>query len=362
MTNLPILYKLDSKDKVREWRTWVDDKDCPGKFITRIRHGLQVGQQQDERITFNTLDEAEKECQSRHDYMVNRRGYTEKIPVQRPVKCMLAHVYLEHSDKVPDLVYLQPKLDGLRCLASKTWLRSRDGIYYRQLPHISHALAHLPDDVILDGELYVHDKPFQEMSSIIKRDLPHPNYHEMQYHVYDIVDQQLPFTERKDALVDIHYELKQGYIDNEFVDPLTNKQIPFPIHRVETVFDGKLQIDAYLQRCVERGYEGCMIRNPMGLYECDLRSYTLMKHKPKQVTTLPICGFKHGKGRAEKHAIAVLRVSADVTCDSVFAMPDYMKKHILKNQKDFLGKYVTVEFFEYTDDGSLRHPRITGFV
>lgn len=40
---------------------------------------------------------------------------------------------------------------------------------------------------------------------------------------------------------------------------------------------------------------------------------------------------------------------------------DAKKKQIWDNQKDYLGKFITVEFLEYTADGKPRHPRAKGF-
>jgi hypothetical protein len=47
------------------------------------------------------------------------------------------------------------------------------------------------------------------------------------------------------------------------------------------------------------------------------------------------------------------RVSAPGTIDN--------KRHILYNRQDYIGKYITVEFFEWTNDGIPFHPVATNW-
>ena len=76
-------------------------------------------------------------------------------------KPMLAHKF--DIDKVDyqqtDGYYIQPKLDGVRCLFTKHGAYSRNDKKFMNLAHIE--LALIPffkdnPDVVLDGELYNH--------------------------------------------------------------------------------------------------------------------------------------------------------------------------------------------------------------
>ena len=74
-------------------------------------------------------------------------------------KPMLAHKYDDSRVDWDQPVYIQPKLDGVRCLFTKNGAYSRTGKQFMNLRHIEIALKPFFDqqpDVILDGELYNH--------------------------------------------------------------------------------------------------------------------------------------------------------------------------------------------------------------
>lgn len=84
-----------------------------------------------------------------------------------------------------DSAFVQPKLDGHRALYKDGVLYSRQGKELN-LPHIVEAiestgLKHLH----LDGEIYLHGLPLQEISKLIKKERPETK--DLQYHIYDWV-------------------------------------------------------------------------------------------------------------------------------------------------------------------------------
>jgi DNA ligase-1 len=76
---------------------------------------------------------------------------------QEDIKAMLAHKYNE--DKADYPAFIQPKLDGVRCLFTKSGAFSRANNRFMNVEHIEQALkpffAKNPTTV-LDGELYNH--------------------------------------------------------------------------------------------------------------------------------------------------------------------------------------------------------------
>src|SRR5207253_3408210 len=90
--------------------------------------------------------------------------------------------------------YAQPKLDGVRCIATKDGMFSREGKPIPGAPHIFEALQPLfasNPTAILDGELYNHDHKddFNAIISLVKKANPSPERlaqirAEVQYHVY----------------------------------------------------------------------------------------------------------------------------------------------------------------------------------
>ena len=74
-------------------------------------------------------------------------------------KPMLAYKFNNKKVNWAEPVYIQPKLDGVRCLITKDGAYSRTGKQFKNLAHIE--LALIPffkrhPNIVLDGELYNH--------------------------------------------------------------------------------------------------------------------------------------------------------------------------------------------------------------
>ena len=115
-------------------------------------------------------------------------------------KPMLAHPV---SDRPVDYdsgpVFIQPKLDGVRCLIqydnSTVTAYSRTGKEWKNIDHILFNLKpffQLNPDVVLDGELYNHKlkHDFEKIISLVRKQKPTEEdrrdaQHLVQFHVYD---------------------------------------------------------------------------------------------------------------------------------------------------------------------------------
>ena len=92
----------------------------------------------------------------------------------------------------------QPKLDGERCRAicrghEKPILLSSTESIITSVPHINKALQKKCFHGELDGELYIKGMDFDDISSIVSRTVNlHPDYEQMEYHIFDIVDKYSP--------------------------------------------------------------------------------------------------------------------------------------------------------------------------
>jgi DNA ligase-1 len=177
---------------------------------------------------------------------------------------------------------IQPKLDGERCRAVYDeefgWtLISSELNTFNSVPHINQALlfSNIPPPMELDGELYVHGLPFEEIHSMVSRTVNlHPQYHRVEYHVFDLVDSNLPQWERLRLLRLLQERFAPGVC---LVD----------MHLAEDL-DGVLKsYDAI----IEAGYEGIIVRQLDAPY-IRRRSIWVMKFKPKKSDTYKIIGFK----------------------------------------------------------------------
>ena len=108
-------------------------------------------------------------------------------------KAMLAHKY--NPDKADYPAYIQPKLDGVRCLFTKDGAFSRAGNQFMNVKHIEEDLQDLFKVcpwIALDGELYNHNlkDDFEKIISLVRKQKPTDEDRSearrlTQYHVYD---------------------------------------------------------------------------------------------------------------------------------------------------------------------------------
>ena len=88
------------------------------------------------------------------------------------IKAMLAHKYNE--DKADYPAFIQPKLDGVRCLFTAKGAFSRAGNRFMNVDHIEQDLKsyfNSNPNAVLDGELYNHalKDDFEKIISLVKK-------------------------------------------------------------------------------------------------------------------------------------------------------------------------------------------------
>ena len=133
-------------------------------------------------------------------------------------KPMLAYPVSDKPINYNEPVFMQPKLDGVRCvIQAEPWVTneasgydvvaySRTGKEWKNIDHILNSLipffAEHPD-VILDGELYNHDlkDDFEKIISLVRKQKPTDldaleSSDLVQFHCYDIIDETKTFEER----------------------------------------------------------------------------------------------------------------------------------------------------------------------
>ena len=264
---------------------------------------------------------------------------------------MLAHVYKDESQiDWTEPVWMQPKLDGIRCLFTKDGAFSRTGKQFMNLRHIEMDLKELFDScpwIVLDGELYNHKlkNDFEKIVSLVRKQKPTDTdrldaQHLVQFHVYDYIvgnTKYLRYKKRMDALVCSNiYTPNVWYVESK---------------RVATPAIIKIAHQTNL----DRGYEGSIIRLN-GIYE-HKRSKNLLKVKDFSDSEAKITGFVEGKGKRRGTIGKFIAVDSQ---GMQFGMPVMDKfKYLQDNFKEmqtWIGKIATFTYFEKTKRGSYRHP------
>ena len=267
------------------------------------------------------------------------------------IKAMLAHKYNE--DKADYPAFIQPKLDGVRCLFTAKGAFSRANNQFMNVEHIEQALkpffAKNPT-AVLDGELYNHGlkDDFEKIISLVKKRKPTKDDRVeaaelVEYHIYDVASMTIA-----------NYTTRLNYINS-----ISNFQWNHILRRVDTKvaldFDDALKMH---KNNLKLGYEGSIYRSFEGKYK-GTRSWDLMKFKDFHDAEATIVGYEIGKGKREGTLGKFLMQDDD---GNKFGCPPgkgYNYKdlaNMLENIHDYIGQYATFTYFERTKAGSYRHP------
>ena len=269
------------------------------------------------------------------------------------IKPMLAHKVNDKKIDFNEPVFIQPKLDGVRCLFTKDGAYSRTGKQFHNLRYIELRLAPFFDknpDVILDGELYNHDlrDDFEQIISLVRKQKPTDedrlNSADMiQYHVYDYI---VPF---------IGYEARLKWLLSNKDHLWSNVVLPVETHRVYKYEEAaNMHYDGFLKQ----GYEGSILRLN-GAYE-QKRSYNLQKFKDFSDDEATIVGYEAGKGKRTGTLGKFFKMDdngIEFGCPPGKGYNYTDLANILNNVHDYVGKRATFTYFERTKAGNYRHPQ-----
>ena len=288
-------------------------------------------------------------------------------------KPMLAHKFdINRVDYTqPEGYYIQPKLDGVRCLIyleqgfnpnldpgyddrDKVVAYSRNGKQFMNIRHIEMALKPFfkqHPDVVLDGELYNHKlkHDFEKIISLVRKQKPTEEdrrnaQHLIQFHVYDYYS------------MDSHYESYKTRHFNLVASDIYNASIHYvPAYKVRKHEEAlNMHHDAFLSN----GYEGSILRDGSALYKHG-RSYGLMKFKDFSDAEATIVGYEIGQGKRTGTLGKFLMVDDDGVKFGCPPGKGYTYKdlsNMLININDYIGQRATFTYFQRTQAGSYRHP------
>ena len=271
-------------------------------------------------------------------------------------KPMLAYPASDKLINYNDKIFMQPKLDGVRCVIQyegkssvdpRVVAYSRTGKQWKNIEHICMQLKPFFQkypDVILDGELYNHDfkDNFEKIISMVRKTKPTPearveSAENVQFHCYDMIDETMTFEDRYNFVFD---KLRDSYsVRTVVTTPIPNQLEAEEMHEVN----------------MNSGFEGSILRTN-DTYACK-RSHNLRKFKDFHDTEATITGWVEGKGKRIGTIGKFLAVDSD---GNEFGMPVMDKfKYLQDNFKlmqGYVGKTATFTYFERTKANSYRHP------
>lgn len=357
-----ILYKKDSKGKLRVLEIFAEGDQVvqrSGLFDGKKSEtrssciGKNIGRSNETSPKEQAIQEAEAKIKKKleKEYFKTKEE-AEGSAVLLP---MLAKDYKKESHKIDwsKDVFIQPKLDGMRCLAvvknGKVSLMSREGKdlseqYGMAVQHILKDVQRFvkATDVVLDGEIYCHGKTFQENMKLIKKYRPSES-EELCYHVYDIADPSLSFKARYSFLSGITPDLEVSCVKK--------------VHTIWPIKDEMVKICH--EKFLSEGYEGSIIRHGDDGYKVKGRSSSLLKYKDfidevfEIVDVLPFEKYpEQGKFKC--------KLKDGRTFETGMKMSHEEREEVLANKVNYIGKMAEVRFFEWTDGGLPRFPQAVG--
>ena len=281
-------------------------------------------------------------------------------------KPMLAYPVSDKPINYDDKVFMQPKLDGVRCVIQANVKRhilhpslndvsvvaySRTGKEWKNIHHILKQLKPFFQkypNVILDGELYNHDlrDDFETIISLVRRQKPDDidmleSADLVQFHCYDIIAEHFAFEDR-----------------NLFIEDEITCHVPLlkSVRGVKTreVFNDD-DAKAWHKKFLQQGYEGSILRTN-DTYACK-RSHNLRKFKDFHDDEAMILDWVEGKGKRKG---TIGKFMAQDSAGNIFGMPVMDKFKFLqdnfKKMQGYVGKTATFTYFERTKANSYRHP------
>ena len=271
------------------------------------------------------------------------------------IKPMLAYKVDKKPVDWSEKVYMQPKLDGVRCVIklgdnNEVQAFSRTGKPWLNIAHITNSLHYFftqHPDIILDGELYNHDlrDDFNKIISLVRKTKPTPSDRDeasklVQFHCYDYIE----------TILNENYSYRMNQL-------ATSDMYSYCVKHVYTTLITQDQANIQHQANLDEGYEGSILRLDRP-YECK-RSYNLQKFKDFHDTEAFIVGYEAGKGKRTGTLGKFIMLDDE---GIEFGCPPgkgYTYKdlaNILDNIGDYMGKRATFTYFERTPAGSYRHP------
>ena len=304
-----------------------------------------------------------------------RCGVTEKTinkfsKIKVPVfECMLADDSKKHESKLKGQVFVEPKLDGVRVIAicdtkkDEVVLMSRNGKELVNFPHINtqlyHLLGELDQSWVFDGEIMSAD--FQSLMKQIHRkgdaqtdDAVLNLFDCMPLHMFQQGECTEPLTKRKEWLESFQFGPNFQTIES----------IPFDLDKEYDRF-----MD-YNRLCIDKGYEGIMIKPQNGVYECK-RSSLWLKVKPFIEVSLKVVAVEEGTGRNSGKLGALIVEGTDdgkfIRTNVGSGLTDEDRETFWKDTEKLIGQIVEVRADAVTqnqdavDEYSLRFPRFLRF-
>lgn len=376
-----VLYTKDSKGKTRYWKAYSDFKlNNDNKITITIEYGLLGSERfitknryvaSGKNIGKTNETTIQEQAELEIGYLYQKQlddGYVENIENYiEPQRPQLAHKYNDKKHTVKwasykdvgtmeKLYYASRKYNGFRCFiflknGKVTKFESRTGKAFKFFNHIANDLIGYKycidkdlseDEVILDGELFNVNIPFEILCSLINSDEyvevldPETNKvwstSDVQFHCYDII----PLTEEPWNFYD------------RFVDYLGLPSTNNIIRVISEAVESEENMINLAKQWIKEGYEGLMLRYGGAFYEFGKRSIYLLKFKIMEDEEFKIKDIYLAENDNEKVMFTLYNHHTDETeyklFDCFIKGVKELNLDYYNNKEQYINKWLTVQY------------------
>ena len=293
---------------------------------------------------------------------------TMKVPV---FECMLATDSAKHEKKMVGEMIIEPKLDGVRVIAicdvdkDEVKLFSRNGKELLNFPEINKqfddALDQMSESMVFDGEVMSDD--FQTLMREIHRK-GGAKTKDAKLNLFDC----MPLGDFMVGGCNADIMMRKTMLNVYEFGPNINQVEYVKMNLSEA--DGQKQFADYNKLCIDRGFEGIMVKPITGTYECR-RSALWLKVKPFIEVSLKVVDVEEGTGRNAGKLGALIVEGKDsgkfIKTNVGSGLTDTDRESFWNDKDKLVGQIVEVradaitQNQDATDTWSLRFPRFLRF-
>ena len=371
------LYSLDKKGNPITWYiTWDTESNwytmSSGRVdgtITTTERTYCYGKNKGRSNETTDISQCAFEVKARIEKQ-RKKDFHDKIPNQKRFEVTLAKEFKARKKFIKFPMWVSAKLDGFRCYVTKDGMFSRTHHKVLSCPHIFEELKPIFEkqpNLVFDGELYTHElkDDFNKVASLLSRtknldeDFLNETKRLIKFHIFDCVD----INNNTKSYID-RFKLKNNEeysSDDWLIDRHESKYIKIVNQFEVNSFD---EVEQYLDKAIEAGFEGIMLRNPNMLYD-NGRSSNLIKYKRFMDAEYKVVDIQDGVGNATGQASTIICETADgkqFSTGTGKGWDETAKRELFENKEKYIGQMVTVKFQELTPDEHVpRFGKIVGF-
>jgi len=302
-----------------------------------------------------------------------------EIKMKKPMLLSNDEIDLRKIDYTKSNWYISKKRDGIRAEVTNEGIKNRSLKILRNTKikkYFEDMYKHIPDGVVLEGEIYSDATPCREMAGIcnsLDKDVPDDTKIYL-FGLWSVVYKNSTFENRM-----------------EYLKWIYNNLLPFEAYKFDIVVQKLVasygDIMEHYKNYLDVGFEGAVLMNGSSKYKegrVTIKQEIGFKLKPDREDDLKIIGVTERMenlnesqtnelGQSYKRNTVDAKKGTGIAATFVCLMSDgktetkvtitgdeKYRRDIWKNKEEYIGMYAVVKSMDYGTKTKLRHPRLIG--